>query len=86
MELLKQGVAQPLSVDKEIVLLFLNNKGFLDNVAIADMARFEKELLESLAVKHSAEMDELRIKGVLSDAFAEQVLAIANSLIKTING
>jgi F-type H+-transporting ATPase subunit alpha len=85
-ELLKQGVAQPLSVDKEIVLLYLNNKGFLDNVAIADMARFEKELLESLAVRHSAEMDDLRIKGLLSDAFAEQVLAIANNLIKTING
>jgi F-type H+-transporting ATPase subunit alpha len=85
-ELLKQGVAQPLSVDKEIVLLFLNNKGFLDNLAIANMARFEKELLETLAVKHSAEMDELRIKGVLSDAFADQVLAVANSLIKSING
>jgi F-type H+-transporting ATPase subunit alpha len=85
-ELLKQGVAQPLSVDKEIVLLFLNNKGFLDNLAIANMARFEKELLETLAVKHSAEMDELRTKGVLSDAFADQVLAVANSLIKSING
>jgi len=85
-ELLKQGVAQPLSVDKEIVLLFLNNKGFLDNLAIANMARFEKELLESLAVKHSADMDDLRAKGVLSDAFADQILAIANSLIKTING
>jgi F-type H+-transporting ATPase subunit alpha len=85
-ELLKQGVAQPLSVDKEIVLLFLNNKGFLDNLAIASMARFEKELLETLAVKHSAEMDELRTKGVLSDAFADQVLAVANSLIKSING
>ena len=85
-ELLKQGVAQPLSVDKEIVLLFLNNKGFLDNLAIANMARFEKELLEALAVKHSAEMDDLRAKGVLSDAFADQILAIANSLIKTING
>jgi F-type H+-transporting ATPase subunit alpha len=85
-ELLKQGVAQPLSVDKEIVLLYLNNKGFLDNVAIADMARFEKELLESLALRHSAEMDDLRVKGLLSDAFAEQVLAIANNLIKTING
>lgn len=85
-ELLKQGVAQPLSVDKEIVLLFLNNKGFLDNLAIADMARFEKELLESLAVRHSKEMDDLRVKGVLSDEFADQVLSIANSLIKTING
>lgn len=85
-ELLKQGVAQPLSVDKEIVLLFLNNKGVLDNLAIANMARFEKELLESLAVKHSADMDDLRAKGVLSDAFADQILAIANSLIKTING
>jgi hypothetical protein len=31
-------------------------------------------------------MDELRTKGVLSDAFADQVLAVANSLIKSING
>jgi F-type H+-transporting ATPase subunit alpha len=84
-ELLKQGVAQPLSVDKEIALLFLNNKGVLDEVSVANMGHFEKDFLEALSVKHSAEMADLLAKGVLSDAFADQILAVAKSIIQTLN-
>jgi F-type H+-transporting ATPase subunit alpha len=83
-ELLKQGVAQPLSVDKEILLLFLNNKGFFDTMPVAQMAAFEREFLVAIETKHDSDMTELRAKGVLSDAFAEQVLAMAVQVASSI--
>jgi proton translocating ATP synthase F1 alpha subunit len=45
-ELLKQNQATPLSVDKQILLIFAGMKGHLDNVAIGNIGKFKVLLLK----------------------------------------
>jgi F-type H+-transporting ATPase subunit alpha len=45
-ELLKQNRATPLSVDKQILLIFAGMKGHLDNVAITNIGKFKGLLLK----------------------------------------
>lgn len=45
MEILKQGVNQPLSVEQQVVSLYTAVKGHLDDVDVSNIRRFEKEFL-----------------------------------------
>jgi F-type H+-transporting ATPase subunit alpha len=45
-EILKQGVNQPMSVEKQVLSLYAVTKGFLDDIEVADVLRFEKEFLQ----------------------------------------
>lgn len=48
LEVLKQGVQQPLSVEKQVVSIFTGTKGYLDDIANQDIGRFESEFLSFL--------------------------------------
>ncbi|WP_336820011.1 F0F1 ATP synthase subunit alpha [Gordonia sp. MMO-8] len=47
-ELLKQDQYSPVSVEDQIVSLYLCGEGFMDSVPVADIRRFESELLADL--------------------------------------
>jgi F-type H+-transporting ATPase subunit alpha len=51
-ELLKQDQYSPVAVEDQIVSLYLCGEGFMDSVPVADIRRFESELLGDL--HHSA--------------------------------
>lgn len=52
LEILKQGVNQPLPVEKQVVSLYTAVKGFLDDIEIGDIQRFEKEFLSFVDSNH----------------------------------
>lgn len=45
LEILKQGVNQPLPVEKQVVSIYTAVKGFLDDIPLQDVGRFEKDFL-----------------------------------------
>jgi F-type H+-transporting ATPase subunit alpha len=45
-ELLKQGQYSPYSLERQIVSIWAGTTGKLDDVAVADIRRFESELLD----------------------------------------
>jgi len=49
MEILKQGVNQPLPVEKQVVSLYIATRGHLDEIPVADIQRFENEFHAYLA-------------------------------------
>ncbi len=51
-ELLKQGQFVPMPVEKQVVSLFAGTNGFLDEVPLEHVARYEKELLELMDLKY----------------------------------
>jgi F-type H+-transporting ATPase subunit alpha len=50
-EVLKQPQYAPLPVEKEVALLYALSRGYLDDVAVDALGRFEKEFLSSLEVE-----------------------------------
>ncbi|GIP19052.1 ATP synthase F0F1 subunit alpha [Paenibacillus montaniterrae] len=52
MEILKQGVNQPMPVEKQVISIYTAVKGHLDEIAIEDILRFEQEFLAFLDSKY----------------------------------
>jgi F-type H+-transporting ATPase subunit alpha len=67
-ELLKQPQRSPLPVEEQVVTIFAGTQGHLDDLALADIRRFEAELLEEFRVRHTDLLTEIREKGTLPDA------------------
>jgi F-type H+/Na+-transporting ATPase subunit alpha len=61
-ELLKQPQYAPLSVEEQVAVIYAGTRGFLDKVAIADVGRWERELLSNLHSRHQDLLDEIRTK------------------------
>lgn len=51
-EVLKQGQYVPLSVDKQVISLYAATKGYVDDIPVHDVSRFEKELLAFMAANY----------------------------------
>jgi F-type H+-transporting ATPase subunit alpha len=51
-ELLKQGQYVPMPIEEQVVVVFAGTQGFLDKVAIADVRRYEKELLDYMRLRY----------------------------------
>jgi F-type H+-transporting ATPase subunit alpha len=66
-ELLKQPQRSPLPVEEQVVSIFAGTNGHLDDLGIADISRFERELLEEFRSRYSDVLTEIREKGTLPD-------------------
>ncbi len=62
-ELLKQGVGQPMVVEEQVVSLFAGTHGYLDTVDVAQVRRFEGELLDWFRGRHSDLLATIRDTG-----------------------
>jgi F-type H+-transporting ATPase subunit alpha len=87
-ELLKQGQYMPLSVEKQVLVLFAATNGFVDNYPVEVLGRYEKELY-AWADKNKADvMHELGKKGADGKAFdslAEKMRALLTEFAKVFN-
>jgi F-type H+-transporting ATPase subunit alpha len=72
-EVLKQKQYEPLSVDRQVLIIFAATKGFLDDVEPAQIADFEREFFSFLEAKHSALLKDVREKRQLDDDLEERV-------------
>jgi F-type H+-transporting ATPase subunit alpha len=72
-ELLKQPQYQPMSVHEQVLSIFAGTNGFLDDLVIADVRRFEAELLAFVESRQSEIGKEIVETGALSDELAEKV-------------
>jgi F-type H+/Na+-transporting ATPase subunit alpha len=83
-ELMKQGEYNPLSVDKQIALLKINNAGLLDRLQVDKIREFENMFLETVAVKYAKKMQLVAETGVLDDSFGDELVETAKSTIDQI--
>jgi F-type H+-transporting ATPase subunit alpha len=51
-EILKQGQYNPYPIENQIVIIFAGTNGYLDEIPLEEVPRYEKELLELMEVKH----------------------------------
>ena len=65
-ELLKQSLNSPMPVEEQVVAIFAGTKGYLDDIPVADVRRFESELLAYVKSRHGA-----MIAGIRQDPKAD---------------
>ncbi len=66
-EVLKQGQYKPQSVQQQVSILFAATRGFLDDVAVESVQKFEAEFHEFMANSKSAVLDSIVEKQQIDD-------------------
>ncbi|MCB1265402.1 MAG: F0F1 ATP synthase subunit alpha, partial [Mycobacterium sp.] len=66
-ELLKQPQYSPMSVEDQVVAIFLGTKGHLDSVPVADVSRFESEFIEHLKASGSSILGDIKSSQKLTE-------------------
>ncbi|MEK9662394.1 MAG: F0F1 ATP synthase subunit alpha, partial [Alphaproteobacteria bacterium] len=66
-ELLKQPQYTPMPMEEQVVAIFAGVRGYLDSVPIADVNRFEAQLLDHMRDKNADILAAIRDDGALSD-------------------
>ncbi|MCK5854627.1 MAG: F0F1 ATP synthase subunit alpha, partial [Sulfurovaceae bacterium] len=59
-EVLKQGPFVPVAIEKQVVMIFAGNGGFLDKIPASSVTKFEAEFLPFMDAKHVAILDSIR--------------------------
>lgn len=87
-EILKQKQFSPISVDKQIALIYATTKGYLDNIGLEHIARFEKEYFDFLENLHAEILNDIldrkEITTETNNKLAEATESFTSAFKKTI--
>ena len=72
-ELLKQGQYQPLTVERQVVIVYAGTNGYLDDLPVAAVREFETGLYASIEKDYADVMHDLRSKYELTDSVEERL-------------
>ena len=72
-ELLKQPQFSPMTIDEQVASIYSGTHGYLDDIPVSEVGRFEEELLRHLKDKHAGVMDAIRESGELDDKTQEKL-------------
>jgi len=72
-ELLKQNQYSPVRFEKQTIILYAGGKGYLDDIAVEDIRRFELELYDFLDNRKSDLLRAIHDKRELTDDFRKQI-------------
>ena len=74
-ELLKQGINSPMKVEEQVVSLFAGTQGYLDNVAVEDVGRFEEGLLDLVKSQHSGLLADIVSSGTVDEENLNSIIS-----------
>ena len=72
-EILKQDQYQPLPVEKQVLSIFVATSGLLDSVPVADVRRFEKEMLQYVETSAPSILKNIAEKKALDDSIKAEI-------------
>lgn len=78
-EILKQREGDPMSVEKQIAIIYVGTKGLMQNVPVARVKEFEKEYLNFLEAKHADVLARLKA-GKYEDADTDVLATVAKEI------
>ncbi|MGH9582849.1 MAG: F0F1 ATP synthase subunit alpha, partial [Bryobacteraceae bacterium] len=73
-EILKQGPSSPVPVEKQVAIVFAGTNGYLDDIRVEDVRRFERELYDFLDNAKSDLLEAIREKRELNDDIKQQLV------------
>jgi len=72
-EVLKQDQYVPLSIEKQVLILYVATSGSLDNVPVTEVRRFEKEFLQYVETSQGSILKAIADKKALDDAIKSEI-------------
>jgi F-type H+-transporting ATPase subunit alpha len=66
-EVLKQGPYAPVPIEKQVVIIFAGANGYLDDIAVSSVTKFEADLMPFMEAKYSNILDSIRSEKKISD-------------------
>jgi F-type H+-transporting ATPase subunit alpha len=82
-EVLKQDQYQPLTMPKQVLLVFAATNGFIDDVPVPSVRKFEAEFLKAVDQKHQDLLKELAEKKAIDDALKARISEALKSFKET---
>jgi F-type H+-transporting ATPase subunit alpha len=79
-EILKQGQYSPIPVEKQVLIIFAGTQGFLDDLPVEDVRRFEAELYKYAETAKPDLLTSIREKRELTDEIKANVIATIKEL------
>jgi F-type H+-transporting ATPase subunit alpha len=72
-ELLKQPQYQPYNVNEQVLSIFAGTRGFLDDVPVREVPRFEAAMLKHFRDEHPEILEELESRKDISDDLGQRI-------------
>ncbi len=69
-EILKQNQYVPMSIEKQVAIIYVATEGFLDDIELSNVKAFESEFIDFMEANYSDTLNEISNTGVLSDDIA----------------
>jgi len=80
-EILKQPQYSPLTVGKQVAIIYLGTKGLLKSVPVNDVRKFEEEFLMKMEADHQDVLDALT-DGKLTDEITSTITTVGGDIAK----
>jgi F-type H+-transporting ATPase subunit alpha len=81
-ELLKQAQFSPLKIEEQVVVIYAGVNGYLDDIEVSEVSRFEDELLRYARSEHADILDEIRDKKAISDDLGKKLKTAVDKFAK----
>ena len=81
-ELLKQNQYSPMPVEEQVVAIFAGVRGYLDDVPVRDVVRFEQAFLAEVRAKHADVLEAIRSEQKLTDETEGKLKSILDGFAK----
>jgi len=78
-EMLKQPQYQPMRVENQVAVIYAVTNGYLDDIEVEQVRRWERGFHETLAAKHQEVLDRIRTEGKLSDELTADLISAIES-------
>ena len=82
-EMLKQNQYDPLSTDKEVLIIFAANEGYFDKLEVSQVKPFERDLYALFDARHKDLLDEIAAKKEISDDLRKRLIAALDNFLQT---
>lgn len=73
-ELLKQPRYQPMPVEKQIIVIYAGVNGYLDDIPLGEVKRFEQDLLQFVEGSHPKIFENIRAEKVISEKTEKELI------------
>ncbi|WP_323797758.1 F0F1 ATP synthase subunit alpha [Nisaea sp.] len=82
-ELLKQPQYSPLTVEEQVAVIYAGVRGYLDELPLGDVTRFEQAYLSEVRAKGKDILDAIRTEQALTADIEEKLKAFLSGFVKT---